>query len=262
MRVKNMSEIKVKDKEIVVPGEVLAVGMDYLPSHWTYREKDKIMASRLGLVNVEGKVLKLVPLSGVYLPKRGDTIIGQVTEILLSGWRIETNSAYSAVMNMKDATSEFIARGADLTKYFDIGDWVMVKIINVTSQNLVDVTMKGPGLRKLKGGRIIHVNTHKVPRIIGKQGSMVSMIKQYTNCRVLVGQNGVIWIAGDDPAQELLTVNTIKKIEVEAHLSGLTDRIREFLEANKIPYSGKAPVENHQEAEFTEYPEDQGGENY
>jgi len=81
-----------------------------------------------------------------------------------------------------------------LTKYFDIGDYVMAKIINVTSQKLVDVTMKGPGLRKLKGGRIIQVNPYKVPRIIGKAGSMVTMIKDATGCRILVGQNGLVWI--------------------------------------------------------------------
>ena len=33
-----MSEIKVKDKEISVPGEVLAVGMDVLPGAGTYRD--------------------------------------------------------------------------------------------------------------------------------------------------------------------------------------------------------------------------------
>ena len=225
-----MGEIKTKDKEIVVPGEELAVGMEYLPSYGTYREGDKILAARLGLVNIEGKVFKLVPLSGVYHPKRGDTIIGPVTEVLLSGWRIDTNSAYSAVLNMKDATSEFIARGADLTRYFAIGDYVMAKITNVTSQNLVDLTMKGPGLRKLRGGRIIKVNANKVPRIIGKQGSMVSMIKQHTGCRILVGQNGVVWIQGDDPSKELLAVQTIEKIEKEAHHSGLTDNIKGFLE--------------------------------
>jgi exosome complex component RRP4 len=172
-------------------------------------------------------------LSGVYHPKRGDTIIGYVTEVLLSGWRIDTNSAYSAVLNMKDATSEFIARGANLTRYFAIGDYVMAKITNVTSQNLVDLTMKGPGLRKLRGGRIISVSPNKVPRIIGKQGSMVSMIKQYTNCRILVGQNGIVWIQGEDPAKELLSVETIKKIEKEAHVPGLTDNIKAFLEKHK-----------------------------
>ncbi len=233
-----MGEIKVNDKEIVVPGEVLATGMDFLPSFGTYREGEAILASRLGLVNVEGKVIKLVPLSGVYHPKRGDTIIGPVKEILLAGWRIDTNSAYSAVLGLKDASSEFIARGADLTKYFKIGDIVIAKITNVTSQNLVDLTMKGPGLRSLKGGRLQKINANKVPRVIGKQGSMVSMIKQYTNCRIMVGQNGIVWISGEDPVMELLAVETIKKIEREAHLVGLTDRIKDFLEQNKGGITG------------------------
>jgi len=228
-----MGEIVVKEKDVVVPGETLATGMDFLPSFGTYREGDKILASRLGLVNVEGKVIKLVPLSGVYHPKRGDTIIGFVREILLAGWRVDTNSAYSAVLGLKDASPEFIARGADLTKYFEIGDYIMAKIINVTSQNLVDLTLNGPGLRKLTGGRKIMVNANKVPRIIGKQGSMVSMIKDFTNCRILVGQNGVVWISGEDPAKELLAVETIKKIERESHLSGLTDAIKAFLEQHK-----------------------------
>ena len=227
-----MAEIKVQDKEVVVPGELLAEGMGYLPSFGTYREGDKILASRLGLVNVEGKVIKLVPLSGRYLPKTGDTIIGMVTEILMSGWRINTNSAYSAVMNMKDASSEFIPKGANLTKYFDIGDYVVAKIVNVTSQKLVDVSMKAaPGLRKLRGGRIKNISAQKVPRIIGKQGSMVSMIKQHTNCKVMVGQNGVVWIQGETPEMELLAIKAIEKIEKEAHLPGLTDRIKQFLES-------------------------------
>lgn len=228
-----MGEIKAKDKEVVVPGETLAEGMEFLPSYGTRREGDKILASRLGLLTIDGKVLKLVPLSGVYFPKRGDTIIGQVTEILLTGWRIDTNCAYSAFLNMKDATSEFIARGSDLRKYFSIGDYVMAKITQVTSQNLIDLTMKGPGLRKLRGGRIIKVNANKVPRIIGKQGSMVSMIKKYTDCRILVGQNGIVWIQGEDPAKELLAVETTKKIEKEAHTKGLTDSINQFLEKHK-----------------------------
>ena len=106
----------------------------------------------------------------------------------------------------------------------------MCKIINVTTQKLVDVTMKGPGLRKLHGGRIFYVNTNKVPRIIGKKGSMISMVKQYTDTKMIVGQNGVIWLQGEDPKMELLAVETIKKIEDESHISGLTDKIKVFLE--------------------------------
>ena len=223
-----MSELKIQDKAIVVPGEVLADGMDFLPSFGTYRTKEEIRAARLGMVKVEGKVLKIIPLSGRYIPKRGDMFVGPVVDIMISGWRIDTNSPYSAVLNMKDASSEFIERGADLSRYYALGDYVTAKIINVTSQKLVDVTMKGPGLRKLVGGRVIEVSTNKVPRIIGKQGSMVSMIKDATGVKIVVGQNGIIWLEGD-VIMENIAVEAIRKIEKEGHLSGLTDKIKEFL---------------------------------
>jgi exosome complex component RRP4 len=224
-----MGKLLVQDKSVVVPGEELADGMDYLPTHGTRRENNKILASRLGLVTIEGRLIKLIPLSGKYLPKRGDTIIGKVIDITLNGWRIDLNSAYSALLSMKDATSEYITRGADLTRYFNFGDYLVTKIINVTSQNLVDVTMKGPGLRKLGEGRIITVAPNKVPRIIGKQGSMVSMVKNATGCRITVGQNGVVWIQGT-PRSEIIAVNAIRKIEEESHVSGLTDRIKDYLD--------------------------------
>ena len=225
-----MTELLVNDKDIAVPGELLAKGMGYLPGVGTYRDGDNIFASRVGLVSLDARAIKLIPLSGRYLPKRGDTIIGQVEEVMMSGWRINTGSAFSAVLNVRDASSDFIPKGANLTKYFTFGDYIVCKITNVTSQMLIDVTAKGPGLRKLHGGRIIKVNSNKVPRVIGKKGSMVSMIKQATDCKLIVGQNGFIWIHGDDPNMELLAVKTVKKIESESHLSGLTDRIKAYLE--------------------------------
>ncbi len=226
-----MSKINVNDKEISVPGETLAVGMDVLPGSGTYREGEKIIAKRLGLVMIEGRTIKLIPLSGRYIPKTGDTIICMVIDVGFNGWRLDTNSAYSAMLSMKDATSDFIARGANLTQYYDLGDYIVCKIVNVTSQKLVDVSMKGPGLRKLKGGRMIEVDPNKVPRIIGKQGSMVVMIKDVTKCNITVGQNGLIWIEGE-PINELLAIQTIRKIEKESHTSGLTEKIKEFLEKN------------------------------
>jgi len=222
-------KLVVKDKDIVVPGEVLAKGMNFLPGHGTYRNNDEIIANRLGLLTVDGKVLKTVPLAGRYLPKKNDTIIGRVMDILMSGWRLDINSAYPAVLPLKDATFSYIAKGADLTKYFELDDYVVVKITNVTSQNLVDVTCKGQGLHKLRGGRIIQVNTHKVPRIIGKKGSMVSLIKKATGCKIIVGQNGTAWISGE-PEMEVIAVDAIKMIEEQSHVSGLTDKVKDFLE--------------------------------
>lgn len=224
-----MSEIFVKEKEIVTPGELLAKGMDTFPGAGTYREKEEIYSLRMGIVYLDNRTIKVIPLSGVYAPKVGDTVIGKVIDVSFGGWRLDLNCPYTAMLSLKDATSDYIAKGADLTQYFDLGDSIMCKIINVTTQKLIDVSMREPGLKKLMGGRVFKVNTNKVPRIIGKKGSMVSMIKQATGCRIVVGQNGVVWIQGD-VKNDFIATAAIKKIEAESHISGLTNRIKEFLE--------------------------------
>lgn len=224
-----MPEIHIENRSIAVPGERIATGMDILPGIGTYRNGDDILASRLGLVNIDARTVRIIPLSGPYIPKKGDTIICKVVDVSMHGWRLETNCAYNAMMHLKDATSDFVARGADLTQYYNIGDWVVCKITNVTSQKQIDVAMKGPGLRKLKPARIITVDANKVPRIIGKQASMVKMIKDTIGCQITVGQNGIVWIDGE-PDQEIKAINAIRKIEKESHISGLTDKIKQFLE--------------------------------
>lgn len=221
--------MSTEERKVVVPGEVLAEGMDYIPGYGTYRTKEKVRASLLGLLSKEGKVLKIIPVSGVYLPKKNDVIIGKVIDINLMGWRVELNSPYSAMLGVKEASFDFIEKGADLTRYFQIGDYMVAKIVQVTSQMLIDLTVKAPGLKKLRGGQVITVNPHKVPRVIGKKGSMVSMIKNATGCKINVGQNGWVWIEGD-PAMEVIAVRAIKKIEQESHHNGLTGEMKRFLE--------------------------------
>jgi len=242
-----MANLLVKEKSVVVPGETLAKGMDYLPGFGTYRKDEEIIAARLGVANVDGRAIKIIPLSGSYIPKKNDVIIGKVIDVTMNGWRIDTHSAYTAMLMLKDGSSDYIARGADLTSYYNLGDYMVCKITKVTTQKLVDLTMKGPGLRKLRGGRIIQVNPYKVPRIIGKQGSMVSMIKKATNCKIIVGQNGLIWLQGE-PQEEMLAVETLKKIEAESHTPGLTEKIKKFLEEK----TGKKIEETQDTQEFQE----------
>lgn len=232
-----MSELLINAKDIVVPGEVLAKGMDYLPSMGTYRKDDAILANRLGIARIDGKVIKIIPLSGRYHPKRDDIIVAKVVDIIMSGWRVDTNCAYTAMLSMKDATSDFIRKGEDLRKYFDIGDYMVCQVVQVTSQKLVDVTLKANGLKKLVGGRIVTINSEKVPRLIGKHGSMVSMIKEHTNTWITVGQNGRIWVKGE-PEGEILAIKAISMIDEKSHVSGLTDIVKDFLTKNSLKKAG------------------------
>lgn len=224
--------LSVKEREIVIPGDILADGMDFLPGDNTYRRNNTVHAKILGLAGISGRVVKVTPLTGPYLPQVGDKIIGKVIDIMFSGWRVDTGTAYSAVMNVKDASTRFIKKDEDLSKILAIGDYVVAMITNVTSQNLIDLTMKEPGLYKIQGGRIIKINNQKVPRVIGKQGSMISLIKKYTNCEITVGQNGLVWVKGT-PDHELLAVRAVKMIEEKAHQEGLTERMEKFLQENK-----------------------------
>ncbi|MBD3318873.1 RNA-binding protein [Candidatus Woesearchaeota archaeon] len=225
-----MSEkLEIQNKEIVVPGQVLAEGMGYVPGKGTYRDDKAVVAELMGIVTVDGKVIKIIPLRGKYMPKVRDRVIGRVIDVLMSGWRLDINCPYDAVLSMKDGSSEFIRRGADLTQYYALGEYVFCQVSNVTSQNLTDVTMRGQGLRKLEGGRIIEVNAQKIPRIIGKEGSMVMLIKKETNCQIYVGQNGRIWISGE-PEKENIAVAAIRYIEENAHRKGVTDSVKALME--------------------------------
>ncbi len=220
----------VEIKRIVVPGEVLAEGMDYLPGEGTFRDNNQIIANALGLMIIRGRLVKLIPLSGKYMPKRDDIVIGMVTDITSKGWIVDINCAYHAMITLRDATAEFIPKEADLSKYFNIGEYVLARIVKVTSQKLIDLSLRGPRLMKLTGGRLFEINPTKVPRVIGKKASMITMIKEKTACNVFVGQNGLIWLNGNEPKGEVLAVNAILKIERESHLSGLTEEIEKFLD--------------------------------
>ncbi|MBR9689432.1 MAG: KH domain-containing protein [Candidatus Altiarchaeota archaeon] len=219
----------MENKQLVTPGEVITEGMDYLPGDGTYRDGSNIRAALMGLAQTRDRLVKVIPLSGRYMPKKEDPVIGVVKEVRYSNWVLDINAPYDAVMMVGEAVDRFIDLKKDkLTNYFSVGDAVICRILHIDEGMSVMVTARGPGLRKLTDGQILDIAPSKIPRIIGKGASMVKMIKEYTGTRVFVGQNGRIWLQGGN---EELTIRVIKKIEAEAHKAGLTDEIQKLLES-------------------------------
>ncbi|MEM2955998.1 MAG: exosome complex RNA-binding protein Rrp4 [Candidatus Pacearchaeota archaeon] len=218
-------------REIVVPGEIVASGTSFLPGENTKREGEDIIATRFGLLDKEGRLVKIIPLSGIYLPRKGNIIIGKVEDITFNGWLMDINSPYKAFLPISECRG-FISKREDLSTIFSIGDMVIAQVVAVKSKG-VDLTTRDKGLHKIENGLIIKINSSKVPRVIGKQGSMINLIKQETGCNIVVGQNGIIWIKGDDVEQELLAKEAIKLITEKSFTEGLTDFIKNFLEKSK-----------------------------
>jgi exosome complex component RRP4 len=226
------SKLFVKDRDIVIPGELLAEGLEFLPSGKAHREGEKIFASTVGMVSIKGRVLKVVPFAGRYIPKKGDVVIGKIVAILPGGWSVDINSPYTADLPLAEATTEFIVKGMDLSRIFDIGDYVFCEVTAVTETKFVKLTSARKPYRRLRGGTLLQISPVKIPRVIGKQGSMINMIKQGTGCEIYVGQNGWIWVKGT-PEKEAIVAKVIETIGLEAHTKGLTDRIKAMLEEVK-----------------------------
>ncbi len=224
-----MNKLIVASREVAVPGDLIAEGMNFVAGKNTYRKDEKIYSNRLGLVDVRGSVIKVIPLSGRYMPQKEDLIIGEVKEVGFNSWQVDIGAPFTANLYMSEGTTTYIRKDEDLSRYFNVGDKLIGRIISCTSTGSLQITCKGPGLKKIKGGLIIKINPNKVPRAIGKKGSMITMIKELTNTEIIVGQNGWVWINGD--AMDILKAKkAIELIDKKGHVKGLTDAIKNMLE--------------------------------
>lgn len=211
-------------RKLVLHGDFLGEGR---PGHGTYEEDGKVFSKTIGLAEEKNGLFFIIPLSGIYSPKRGDGVIGKIQDIAFSKWIVDINSPYEAVLPLAEATEEFIdLTKTDLTRYFNYEDLIFAEISTVTKTKNVQLSMRNRKCRKLRGGRIIRVTPAKVPRIIGKAGSMVEMIKEKTGTQIVVGQNGIVWVKGEN---EEPAIEAILEIERKSHITGLTDQIKEML---------------------------------
>ena len=85
-------------RKIVVPGEIIVEGEDYLPGEGTRREGTSIVASKFGLAEEAGRVIKLIPIFGAFIPRRNNVVIGRVTDITHAGWLVDIDSASSGFL--------------------------------------------------------------------------------------------------------------------------------------------------------------------
>ncbi len=218
-------EEEKKVRDIVVPGEeIVAEGK---PGRGVFSEGGKMYSMYLGIVDVRSGYVNVIPLSGCYIPKKGDKVIGKVIDLAPMNWVVDINAPYYAPLHVNDVP--WRVGFGDTGRFLEIGDVILAKVSNVNEMGQVWITLKEQGLRKLEGGHLIHISPSKVPRVIGKGGSMIQLLKDSTNCRIYVGQNGTIWISGE-PDGIVKVIKAIRMIEREAHTYGLTDRVKEFLE--------------------------------
>jgi len=217
-------------RKITIPGEVLASGEDYLPGEGTEKRGNDIVAVRYGLLEETSKLFKVIPLSGIYSPRRGNVVIGRVENITFNGWILDIGTPQTAFIPISETPRYVDKNGLD--EVLDIGDMAIAKIMDISKRG-IDLTIKIRGLGRIDAGLIMEINSNKVPRVIGKEGSMISMIKDETKCDITVGQNGYIWIQGDNVEDELYAKKAISFIVENSFVEGLTEEVKKWFGREK-----------------------------
>jgi exosome complex component RRP4 len=227
-------------REVVVPGQLLAEGR-YRPSFGTYDEGGKIFSSLMGLAELKGNTVRVVALEGAYIPKEGDLVIGVIKLVAGNNWKVDIGGPYGASLHANNALRR--PYSDDISEYMDMGDVISAEVSAFDRQSGPFLSMKGRGLEVLEGGMILEVSPAKIPRIIGRRGSMINMINDHLRIDSVVGQNGRIWIKSPDVERLRLAIKVFRMIEDQAHTSNLTDRINRMLTEEVAQLKGSEPTE-------------------
>jgi exosome complex component RRP4 len=214
----------------VIPGQVIVSG-NYRSEQNTFTMGDKIISNIIGLSDIRDGGVRVIPLTGGYIPKDDDLVIGKIISHSAMSWQVDINSCYDGMLPATDVFGrDFSSHSDDLTSKLDNGDLIVTRIVNSDMTRDPLLTISGRELGKVDSGELLKISPSKVPRLIGKRGSMIQMIENATNANVTIGQNGLLVISCEDSNGLIKAINAIELIEEQAHVANLTDKVSEMLE--------------------------------
>ena len=223
----------MSENQFVLPGDVIVTG-DYKLEQNVILEGNKVMSTAIGFSEIKNDIVSVKPLTGFYIPKTDDLVVGKIISYNAFSWEIDINSYYSGVLTASDIFGkDYLPSRDDLSLKLKIGDNILTRIVNIGSREPF-LTIAGENLGKIDSGELIKISPTKIPRLIGKYGSMIQVIEASTNATITVGQNGLIVVSCEETNGLLKALAAVRMIDEQAHLVDLTDRVKKMLESNGV----------------------------
>ena len=221
-----------KDKRYVIPGDIITTG-PYRPEQNVILDGNKMIATCIGLSDITDGAVRVIPLTGRYIPKGDDLVVGKVISHSAMSWEVDINSCYLGILPASDVFGrDFSSHADNLTEKLGNGDLIAARIVNFDRTRDPLITISGRELGKIDSGELIKISTTKVPRLIGKRGSMIQMIEEATNANITIGQNGIIIASCENPDGLSKAIRAINMIEEDSHRINLTDMVKKMLESS------------------------------
>jgi exosome complex component RRP4 len=143
---------------------------------------------------------------------------------------VDINSCFSAHLPAQDLFGrDFSPARDDMSRELSSGDVVSARIATFDRTRDPILTVQDKDLGKIPFGELLKISATRVPRLIGKRGSMIQTIEHATSTRITIGQNGLIVVSGKNKDGTQLAIKAIRMVEEEAHTSNLTQRIKQLL---------------------------------
>lgn len=217
-------------RKYVIPGDVITTG-PFRPEQNVILEGEKIISTAVGISEIYEDSVRVITLTGKYIPKIDDLVIGKVNSHTSLSWELDINSCYVGFLPAQDVFGrDFSAHADELATKLKTGDLVAARIANFDRTRDPLVTISDRDLGAIDSGDLVKISPSKVPRLIGKRGSMIQMIEMATNAAVTIGQNGWVVVSCETPEGLLKAKKAIEMVNQKAHVVNLTDQIKEMLE--------------------------------
>jgi exosome complex component RRP4 len=218
-------------RKYVIPGDVITTG-PFRPEQNVILDGNKIISTTVGITEIYDDSVRVIPLTGKYLPKINDLVIGKVVSHTSLSWELDINSCYVGFLPAQDVFGrDFSAHADELSTKLKTGDLVAARIANFDRTRDPLITIADRDLGKIDSGDLMKIAPSKVPRLIGKRGSMIQMIEESTNAMITIGQNGWVVVTCDNPEGLLKAKKAIQMVDEKAHIANLTDQVKEMLES-------------------------------
>ncbi len=219
-------------RKYVIPGDVITTA-PFRPEQNVILDGKKIIATVVGTSEIYDDSVRVIPLAGKYSPKVNDLIIGKVVSHSSLSWELDINSCYVGFLPAQDVFGrDFSAHADELTSKLKKGDLVVARIANSDRSRDPLLTVSDRELGKIESGELVKISPSKVPRLIGKRGTMIQTIEMATNAIITIGQNGWIVVSCENRNGLLKAIKAIQMVDKQAHIANLTDRVKLMLESS------------------------------
>ncbi len=219
-------------RKYVIPGDVITTA-PFRPEQNVILDGKRIIATVVGTSEIYDDSVRVIPLAGKYSPKINDLVIGKVVSHSSLSWELDINSCYVGFLPAQDVFGrDFSAHADELTSKLKKGDLVVARIANSDRSRDPLLTVSDRELGKIESGELVKISPSKVPRLIGKRGTMIQTIETATDAIITIGQNGWIVVSCENRNGLLKAIKAIQMVDEQAHIANLTDRVKLMLESS------------------------------